>query len=57
MRRLLGLAVALWLGRWLALELASWLGRRRPQGPPPVDAPRVPGRMPRRREPDANPNG
>lgn len=51
-RRLLRLAVAAWLLRWAVLELASFLGRRRPQGPAPIDSLRVPGRMPRRREPD-----
>ncbi|HET7568634.1 MAG TPA: hypothetical protein VFJ91_11615 [Gaiellaceae bacterium] len=56
MRRLARFALAAWVGRWLALELASWLGRRRPPGPAPVDSPRLPGRMPRRREPD-QPNG
>ncbi len=50
-RRLLALGAVAWVARWLALEVAAWLGRRRPQGPPPVDSPRVPGRMPRRREP------
>jgi hypothetical protein len=49
-RRALLVATALWVARWGALELASWLGRRRPQGPPPLDAPRIPGRMPRRHE-------
>ena len=49
-RRLLRLALAVWLGRWVALEVGSWLGRRRPQGPALVDSPRVPGRMPRRHE-------
>ncbi|MBX5474383.1 MAG: hypothetical protein IRZ20_05155 [Thermoleophilia bacterium] len=48
--RLLRFALAAWLARWAALELASWLGRRRPRGAPPVDSPRIPGRMPRRRE-------
>jgi hypothetical protein len=57
-RRLLYVAAAVWIGRWLALEAASWLGRRRPPGPAPVDSPRVPGRMPRRHEPiDNGPNG
>jgi len=49
-RRLLRVAAVAWIGRWAALELASWLGRRRPQGPPPVESARVPGRMPRRHE-------
>jgi hypothetical protein len=50
-KRLFGLVVVIWVARWAALELASWIGRRRPPGPPPIDSPRVPGRMPRRHEP------
>jgi hypothetical protein len=47
LKRLLPLAVALWVGRWLALELASYLGRhpRRP-GPNPLESPHPPGWMP-----------
>ena len=55
-RRLLKLAAVAWILRWAALEAASWAARRRPQGPPPLESERVPGRMPRRREPEA-PNG
>jgi hypothetical protein len=46
-RRLLRLAVALWLLRWAAMELAAYAGRnwRRP-GPAPKDSPRAPGHMP-----------
>ena len=50
-KRLLLLALVVWIGRWAALELASWMGRRRPPGLPPIASPRVPGRMPRRHEP------
>jgi hypothetical protein len=39
-------AIALWLGRWAALELAALVARRLPHGPPPIDSPRQPGRMP-----------
>ncbi|MGE5690655.1 MAG: hypothetical protein ACM33B_08860 [Pseudomonadota bacterium] len=39
-------AVAVWVGRWAALELAAVVARRRPHGPPPLDSPRQPGRMP-----------
>jgi hypothetical protein len=47
-RRLVQVALALWLGRWLAMELASYAGHRLlPPGPPPKDSPRPPGRMPR----------
>jgi hypothetical protein len=49
-RRLLLLGLLVLVGRWAMLELASWMGRRRPPGPPPIDSPRVPGRMPRRHE-------
>jgi hypothetical protein len=31
MRRLLAVAVVLWLGRWATLMLAAYLERRRPQ--------------------------
>jgi hypothetical protein len=31
MRRLLAVAVVLWLGRWSTLMLAAYLERRRPQ--------------------------
>ena len=56
MRRLLRLAVLAWIARWAVVEAASWAGRRRPPGPAPVDSIRVPGRMPRRHEPE-DPNG
>ncbi|NUR78165.1 MAG: hypothetical protein HOQ28_17995 [Thermoleophilia bacterium] len=46
MRRVLRLAVLLWIGRWLAGELAAYLGRhpRRP-GPDPRESPHPPGWM------------
>jgi hypothetical protein len=46
-RRLLVAAVALWIGRWLALEIAVRIAHRRP--PPaiaPKDSPWPPGHMP-----------
>jgi hypothetical protein len=55
-RRLLKLAALAWILRWAVLEAASWAARRRPQSPPPLESVRIPGRMPRRREPEA-PNG
>jgi hypothetical protein len=55
-RRAFLVGVALWVGRWLALELGAWLDRRRPHGPPPIDSPRIPGRMPRRRESELGPD-
>jgi hypothetical protein len=43
-RRLLYLGLALWFGRWAAMELASYVGHRiLPLGPPPKDSPRRPG--------------
>jgi hypothetical protein len=46
-RRVVALAVAAWVGRWLALELASLAGHKLlPPRPPPLDSPRPPGRMP-----------
>ena len=51
--KLVALAVVL---RWAALEAASWAARRRPRGAPPLESARIPGRMPRRHEPEA-PNG
>jgi hypothetical protein len=48
-RRLVYLALAFWIGRWLAMELASFAGHRLlPPGPPPKDSPRRPGWMPLR---------
>ena len=45
-RRLVGVAVLLWVGRWLALELAAWSGHWGRPGPAPKDSPRAPGLMP-----------
>jgi hypothetical protein len=46
-RRLLALGLGALFARWLALVLASYAGHRwLPPGPPPVDSPRQPGRMP-----------
>jgi hypothetical protein len=46
MRRLAAVALAVWVGRWLAMELASYAGHRLlPPGPPPKDSPRRPGWM------------
>jgi hypothetical protein len=46
-KRLALLVLGLVFARWLALELASFAGHRLlPPGPPPVDSPRQPGRMP-----------
>jgi len=47
LKRLVGLALLLWVGRWAAGEAAAYLGRhpRRP-GPNPLDSPHPPGRMP-----------
>src|ERR671929_167108 len=50
--RLLALchAMAVWLGRWAAMEVASYLGHRvLPPGPPPNEGLRRPGWMPLRR--------
>jgi hypothetical protein len=55
-RRALLVIAAVWVGRWLALELGVWIDRRRPCGPPSIDSPRIPGRMPRRRESDLGPD-
>lgn len=46
-KRLVLSTVALWLGRWAAMEVAAFAGRhwRRP-GPPAKDSPRPPGWMP-----------
>jgi len=44
------LAVGLWFGRWIAMELASFAGHRLlPPGPPPRESARRPGWMPLRR--------
>jgi hypothetical protein len=49
MRRLAYLALAVWVGRWLAFELASYAGHRLlPPGPAPKDSARKPGWMPLR---------
>jgi len=46
-RRVVALAAAAWVGRWLALELASLAGHKLlPPGPPPRESPRPPGWMP-----------
>jgi hypothetical protein len=46
-KRLLLLALGLWVGRWLACLLASYAGHRLlPPGPAPKDSPRAPGHMP-----------
>ena len=38
LRRLVKLAIAVWILRWAALELASWAGHRLlPRGPAPKD--------------------
>jgi hypothetical protein len=51
LRRLACLVVALWAGRWVAMELASYAGHRLLRlGPPPKDSPRRPGWMPLRRD-------
>jgi len=55
-RRIVRLAVLLWVARWAVLEAASWAARRRPQGGPPLESRRIPGRMPRRFERE-DPNG
>jgi len=55
-KRLIRVAVLLWVARWAVLEAASWAARRRPRGAPPLESTRIPGRMPRRREPE-DPNG
>ena len=47
MKRILLLAAALWVGRWVLLELASLAGRFwLPPSPPANRSPRQPGRMP-----------
>jgi hypothetical protein len=46
-RRLVYLALGLWVARWAAMELASFAGHRLlPPGPPPKDSTRRPGLMP-----------
>jgi hypothetical protein len=46
-RKVAWFAAALWVGRWLALELASYAGHRLlPPGPPPRESDRPPGWMP-----------
>jgi hypothetical protein len=48
-RRLVYLALGLWVARWAAMELASFAGHRLlPKGPPPKNSPRPPGWMPLR---------
>jgi hypothetical protein len=49
MRRLLLLALALWIGRWAVVEVASLLHRRRPLRSA-KDSTRAPGWMPLRGE-------
>lgn len=47
MKRLVQAALAVWLLRWLALELATRAGHHwLPPGPAPVDSPEPPGWMP-----------
>jgi len=47
LRRAVALAAAVWIARWLALELSSLAGHRLlPPGPSPLDSPRPPGWMP-----------
>ena len=47
MKRLLLLAVGLWLGRWVAIRVAAYAGRHwLPIAPPPRLSHRQPGRMP-----------
>jgi hypothetical protein len=44
LRRVVYLALGVWIGRWAALELASYAGHRLlPLGPPPKDSARRPG--------------
>jgi hypothetical protein len=46
-RRVVALAAAAWVARWLALELASFAGHKLlPRRRPPRDSPRPPGWMP-----------
>ena len=46
-KRLLLIAAALWVARWIAMEVAAYAGRHWQQrGPAPNDSPRRPGRMP-----------
>lgn len=45
-RRALLVALALWIGRWAALELAGQLQRRLPPGPPARESAWQPGRRP-----------
>jgi hypothetical protein len=48
-RRLAYVALGLWVGRWVAMELASYAGHRLlPPGPPPRESARRPGWMPLR---------
>ena len=46
LRRLVRIALLVWIGRWAALQLASYVGRYRPVGPAPKDSERAPGHMP-----------
>ena len=49
--RILRAALALWVARWLLIELAALAGNRGPRGQPPsLDSERPPGWMPLRRE-------
>jgi hypothetical protein len=48
-RRILYVVLAVWVGRWAAMELASFAGHRLlPPGRAPTDSPRKPGWMPLR---------
>ena len=40
-RRVIGLALLVWVGRWAAREAASWLVRRRGSGVEPSGLPAV----------------
>jgi hypothetical protein len=45
-RRLAGLAVLVWLGRWALRRLAALSAAGAEPGPAPLDSPRAPGRGP-----------
>jgi hypothetical protein len=45
-KRLLLVLLVAWVARWAVRELAAQIARRQPVGPPPIDSPRQPGRMP-----------
>ncbi len=46
MRRLLLLALGLWIGRWALRQLAARLGPYVPRAPDPIVFARQPGRLP-----------